>query len=195
MRAANHKTYCNDWDANVHATFGTPGQRTACAATQGINLAFFFASFFYELISCPLVLLPCCLVKNLSISTFSSPHWIFPFPISAPVFFVALLLIFYYNTQVIILGSSGMSSTISSSSNLNFSVLTLSMSLEYLDKTSCPSKAQTHAVLHFLEGIVLGFCLGVLYNPLCSMPWVVSGFYFVPCSTWHKIFCHDYYVV
>ena len=34
MRAANHKTYCTD--RCERATFGTPGQRTACAATQGM---------------------------------------------------------------------------------------------------------------------------------------------------------------
>ena len=37
MRATNHKTCCNHAVRLERATFGMSAQRTACAATQGMN--------------------------------------------------------------------------------------------------------------------------------------------------------------
>ena len=65
-------------------------------------------------------------------------------------------------------------------SNLSFLVLTLFDVSQIFRHASCTSEAQTQ-LLHFLEGILLGFCL--LGITLCSMSWMVSGFYFVPQCT------------
>ena len=88
-----------------------------------------------------------------------------------------MLLLLAAVTQLGILGSSGMNNRNLSSSNLKFLVLTLSIYLRiFWQQLSCTADAKTQ-LLHFLEGIVLGFC--VLGTELHTVFHVLDVFWYL----------------
>ena len=86
---------------------------------------------------------------------------------------------------------SGMSARNLSSSNLNFSVLTLSMSLRYFGNELY--NRGPNIVIAFSLGDCSGFVRWRLTNARCYISWVFSGFYFVPhcvINIWYRMLCY-----
>ena len=84
-----------------------------------------------------------------------------------------------------------MSSRNLSSSNLNFSVLTLSMSLRYFGNELY--KRGQKQLLLFLKGLCWVSVCWILNIALCSMSRVFSVFYFVPhcpINIWYHMLCY-----
>ena len=86
-----------------------------------------------------------------------------------------------------------MSSRNLSSSNLKFTVLTLSMSLRYFGNELYNRGPIKYSYCIFLKGLCLVSVCWILNNALCSMSWVFSGIYFVPhcaINIWHYVLCY-----
>ena len=81
-------------------------------------------------------------------------------------------------------------------SNLNFSVLTSLMSLRYLSielHKRVPNTVISFFVWSGCAGFIFVWYSILVYNALCSMSMMVSGFYFVPHCTiyfWHHVLCY-----
>ena len=90
-------------------------------------------------------------------------------------------------TQLGIFGWSGMVSRNLSSSNLNFSVLTLLMSQIFWQRVVQPRPKYSYCIL--LKVLCWVSICWILNNALCSMSWMFSGFY-CAINIWHHMLCY-----